>query len=470
MKLYNTETREKQLVSKKRGETITLYTCGPTVYNFAHIGNFRTYVFEDLLRRSFKFFGWNVFQVMNLTDVDDKTIRGAIEKRQTLHEFTSVYIQAFFEDLATLGIEKAESYPPATEYIPEMIEMIQTLLDKDLAYIGTDQSVYFKISAFPKYGRLSHLACCDLQSGIRISSDEYDKEQICDFVLWKAYDEKRDGNIFWESPFGNGRPGWHIECSAMATKMLGDQIDFHVGGVDNMFPHHENEIAQSEGVSGKVFVSHWLHAEHLLVDHKKMSKSLGNFYTVRDLLAKGYSGVQIRYALLQAHYRTQLNFSLESLHAAGVAVERLIGFKDRLQYVQNSNLESQDRSALQVMQTCVEKFSAFLADDLNISASLAVLFETVREIHGLIDEEKVGSESAGIVLKELFFLDRVLGIFSFKEEQVPDHLLELLAKRNEARSLKQWNLADEYRDVIIASGYKIEDSPSGAILKKIRNL
>jgi cysteinyl-tRNA synthetase len=340
LKFYNTETREKEEIFPSNGRIIRMYTCGPTVYNFAHIGNFRTYVFEDLLRRTIKFFGFSIQQAMNLTDVDDKTIKGALEKKITLNAFTQPFKEAFFEDLKTMGIESVEHYPQATDYIPEMIAMIQTLIEKGLAYRGHDESIYFAIAKFPSYGRLSHLHLNALKAGAsqRVAVDEYDKENISDFVLWKAYDPVRDGDIFWESPFGKGRPGWHIECSAMAMRLLGETIDIHVGGVDNMFPHHENEIAQSEGYSSCKFVKHWLHSEHLLVDHKKMSKSLGNFYTLRDLLKAGYTGRQVRYMLLHTHYRTPLNFTLAGLDAAAQTLIRLSDFMLRLQNIRREKM------------------------------------------------------------------------------------------------------------------------------------
>lgn len=341
LKLYNTETRQKEEIFPQDGRTIRMYTCGPTVYNFAHIGNFRTYVFEDLLRRAIKFFGFSIKQVMNLTDVEDKTIKGALDNKISLDAFTRPYKEAFFEDLKTLGIEKAEYYPQATDYVNEMIAIIQALIEKGIAYRGADESIYYAISKFPSYGRLSHLHIDELLAGAsnRVIVDEYDKENVCDFVLWKAYDSTRDGEIFWESPFGKGRPGWHIECSAMAMKLLGESIDIHVGGVDNMFPHHENEIAQSEAYSSRHFVRHWLHAEHLLVDHKKMSKKLGNFYTLRDLLQKGYTGPQVRYMLLQTHYRTQLNFTFAGLDAAVATLTRLSDFIQRLQDIRNEKIK-----------------------------------------------------------------------------------------------------------------------------------
>ncbi|MEN9343820.1 MAG: cysteinyl-tRNA synthetase [Chlamydiota bacterium] len=340
LKLYNTETREKEELIPIEGKTVKMYTCGPTVYNFAHIGNFRTYVFEDLLRRTIQFFDFRVEQAMNLTDIDDKTIKGALDAGITLDAFTAPFKKAFFEDLAALGIEKVEHYPEATEYVEEMISIIQKLLETGVAYVGEDQSVYFSIRKFPSYGRLAHLDLTGLKAGAsnRVAQDEYEKEDVSDFVLWKSYDRERDGLIYWESPFGRGRPGWHIECSAMAMKLLGTTIDIHVGGIDNLFPHHENEIAQSESYSCCRFVKHWMHAEHLLVDHKKMSKRLGNFYTLRDLLAKGYTGREVRFALLQAHYRTQLNFTFEGLDAAVSSLRRLEDFIFRLKAIRKEKM------------------------------------------------------------------------------------------------------------------------------------
>ncbi len=340
LKLYNTETRQKEEIIPLDGRTIRMYTCGPTVYNFAHIGNFRTYIFEDLLRRTLKFFGYAVTQAMNLTDVDDKTIKGALEQKISLNAFTQIYKDAFFEDLKTLNIQPVEHYPAATDFIPEMIVIIEKLLQQGIAYRGQDNSIYFSIDKFPSYGRLSHLHIDELKAGAseRVAHDEYEKENVCDFVLWKAYDAERDGPIFWESSLGRGRPGWHIECSAMAMKLLGESIDIHVGGVDNIFPHHENEIAQSEAFSGRHFVNHWLHSEHLLVDHKKMSKSLGNFYTLRDLLKRGYTGAQVRYMLLQSHYRTQLNFTFEGLDAAASTLQRFSDFILRLQAIRREKM------------------------------------------------------------------------------------------------------------------------------------
>jgi cysteinyl-tRNA synthetase len=466
MRLYNTETREKEEITTSRDHEIRMYTCGPTVYNFAHIGNFRTYVFEDVLRRSLKFFGFRVTQVMNITDIDDKTIRGALQEKIPLKEFTAPYTEAFFEDLKTLHIEKVEFYPRATDYIPQMIKLIQTLLDEEVAYRGTDGSIYFAISKFSTYGRLSHLCLDELKVGASgVAVDEYDKEHAADFVLWKSCDPERDGNIFWESPFGKGRPGWHIECSAMAMDLLGPTIDIHVGGVDNMFPHHENEIAQSEACTHQRFVRYWLHAEHLLVDHKKMSKSLGNFYTLRDLLHKGYTGTEVRYLLLQTHYRTQLNFSFDGLEAARKSLERISDFILRLRAIDHKV----DGAAVDpFILVAKEKFSLALADDLNVSLALAALFDFIRDINTLCDSEQIGRTEAQKILQFLEHIDSVLAVLPLHPptEEIPANLLALLSDRQEARLAKNWVKADACRDQLLTHGYLIEDTPAGARLKK----
>jgi len=465
VKLYNTETRKKEEVTSTNHK-LSLYTCGPTVYNFAHIGNFRTYVFEDFLRRTLKFFSFDVTQVMNITDIDDKTIAGAVHKNITLQEFTRPYIDAFFEDLHTLNIEKAEHYPHATTFVSQMIVFIQTLLDKGIAYAGTDGSIYFAIAKCPKYGKLSHFHLKELQAGAskRVALDEYDKENVADFVLWKAYEEKRDGKIFWESPFGKGRPGWHIECSTMAIQLLGETVDIHVGGVDNMFPHHENEIAQSEACTGHPFVRYWLHAEHLVVENKKMAKSAGNFYTLRDLIQKGFTGPQIRFLLLQTHYRTKLNFSFEALHAAAKSLERIADFAVRLRGIEGGG----NGQVVSLVQLLKKQFLDALADDLNISVALAALFDFIREVNTLCDGKKVGKEEAENILQMLHELDTVLGCLPLQpaQETFPPDILALLAEREKARTEKNWAIADKCRAELLTRGFLIEDTQAGARLKR----
>ncbi len=462
LRLYNTETRCKEPLLPADGKRLKIYTCGPTVYNFAHIGNFRTYLFEDLLRRSCLYIGMKVEQVMNLTDVDDKTIKGACEKGVSLGAFTQPYIDSFFEDLKTLRIQPAEHYPRATDYIPQMVEMIQKLLKKGYAYPGQDGSIYYAISKFPSYGRLSHLEIESLEVGYsdRVVRDEYEKERACDFVLWKAYDPTRDGEIFWESALGKGRPGWHIECSAMATALLGDTLDLHVGGVDNIFPHHENEIAQSEACTGCTFARHWTHSEHLLVQNRKMSKSLGNFYTLRDLLALGYTGREVRFALIQGHYRSQMNFTLEGLAAARSALERLDSFITRLE--ESGAADSEQAAA--IARAMLDSFEEALIDDLNLPVAFATLFDLIREGNSLIDS----GHGAHSLKKALLKMDQLLAIFpeALPEDGVPADLLALLETRQQARASKNWAEADRCRYEIETRGYIIEDTPKGPRLKK----
>jgi cysteinyl-tRNA synthetase len=465
--LYNTATRKKEPLVPLAAGQVKMYTCGPTVYNYAHIGNFRTYVFEDLLRRTLKFLGLQVTQAMNLTDVDDKTIRGAIAKNISLDAFTQPYKDIFFEDLKTLGIEKVEYYPAATDYITQMIQLVEGLLQKGVAYTGGDGSVYFAIHKFPSYGCLSHLHLDELKAGAseRVHLDEYDKDHAADFVLWKSYDPERDGKIYWESPFGKGRPGWHLECSAMAMSLLGQTLDIHVGGIDNMFPHHENEIAQSEALTDKKFSNLWMHSEHLVVDNKKMSKSLGNFYTLRDLLNKGFTGVEVRYMLLQTHYKTQLNFTFAGLEAVKHSLQRLNDFIQRLLEI---NVPGNTGSADEVLERSLRHFAEALADDLNISEALAAVFELVREVNFLCDQKKILTEDAARILKLLKKINEVLGLLSFekKAEAIPIELQDALDKRNQARKDKNWALADQLRDYILNNGFVIEDTPSGARLKR----
>lgn len=468
LKLYNTATRAKEVLKPFQGDTIRMYTCGPTVYNFVHIGNYRTFIFEDLLRRTIKFFGMKIDHVMNLTDVDDKTIKGAVANKVTLDEYTRPFKDAFFNDLKILNIELAEHYPAATEYIKPMIKMIEALLLKGIAYYGGDGSVYFAIQKFPHYGCLSHLHLDELQTGAseRVLSDEYDKDHAADFVLWKKYDPSRDGEVFWESPFGRGRPGWHLECSAMAMGILGETIDIHVGGIDNMFPHHENEIAQSEAYTGKQFVKLWMHAEHLVVDNRKMSKSAGNFYILSDLLKRDFTGPQIRYMLLHTHYKTQLNFTFAGLESIKNTLERLNDFVHRMQEVRNKTASGEAKPPL---EKAWRRFAESLADDLNISSALAALFELIREINILCDAGKIGEEDACQVLELLRKFDAVLGVMDFARdnEAIPEEMHSALQQRIQARKDKNWALADSLRDMIASRGYAIEDTPAGARLKKI---
>ncbi|MCI0406593.1 MAG: cysteine--tRNA ligase, partial [candidate division Zixibacteria bacterium] len=357
----NTFTRKKEAFSPIEPGKVELYTCGPTIYDFAHIGNFRTFLFEDLLRRYLKYKGFEVIQVMNLTDVDDRTITASRKEGIPLSEYTERYAKAFFEDLKTLNVDFAEHYPAATAHVNEMVEIIQKLMKEGYAY-ESGGSIYYKISAFPGYGTLPHFKPDELKAGARVAADSYEKEEVGDFALWKAWDEK-DGDVFWETPLGKGRPGWHIECSAMSMKLLGQKFDIHTGGVDNIFPHHENERAQSDAFAGHPVVKYWLHSEHLLVEGKKMSKSLGNFYTLRDLLAKGFAPPAIRYALISVHYRLPLNFTFEGMTAARNALERLYDFQRN---VKNAKEAPEGVEVGHAIHKARETFEQQMDDDLNI--------------------------------------------------------------------------------------------------------
>lgn len=458
--IYNTMSRTMEELVPLEGRHVRMYTCGPTVYNYAHIGNYRAYMFEDLLRRWLQYKGFEVTQVQNLTDVDDKTIRGAREAGVPLRSFTQTYKDAFFEDLRTLNIEPAEHYPAATDCIGEMIALIQTLLDKGLAYRSDDGSVYFAIDRFEGYGRLARLNREGMRAGARVAHDEYNKENVADFALWKAYDEE-DGDVAWDAPWGKGRPGWHIECSAMSMKYLGASFDLHTGGVDNIFPHHEDEIAQSEGATGKPYAKYWMHCAHLIVDGKKMSKSLGNFYTLREVLDKGFSGREIRYELLGTHYRQSLNFTFDSLLAVRASLARLDEFYAKVAEAANG----QERAgALPGWATRLQtRFEAALDDDLNIAGGLAALFDGVHEGNKAFP---LDPGSARAVLDLWSQLDRVLGFLTPPEETIPPEILDLAEQRAAAKKAKDFSEADRLRDLIAAAGWVVQDTPSGPKLKR----
>lgn len=461
--LYNTASRKKDLFIPGN-DPVKLYTCGPTVYDYAHIGNFRTYVFEDILKRTLLFFGYSVNHVMNITDIDDKTLHGASKQHIPLSEYTAPYIRSFFEDIATLNILPASYYPRATEYIPQMITAIQKLVNAGVAYIGQDHSVYFSIQAFSAYGKLSQLNLETLHCCSRINADEYDKENPSDFVLWKAYDPDRDNHTYYDSPFGKGRPGWHLECSIMAMEILGESIDIHAGGVDNIFPHHENEIAQSESLSGKPFSRYWMHSEHLLVDGKKMSKSLGNFFTLRQLLHQGFTGEEVRYMLLQSHYRTQLNFTEEGLLGCRQTLKRLRDFTTRL--TMPYPLGELSPSIHQHGKQFLDLFSQHLANDLNIAGSLAAMFDFIHTIHHAIDTQPFTHSDAQHVLDIMYKIDSVLGVIpSMTTCEIPETVKQLAHDRELARKEKDWQRADLLRQQILELGYVIEDSKSGPHIK-----
>jgi cysteinyl-tRNA synthetase len=456
---FNTLSRKKEkFISLEKGK-VKMYTCGPTVYDFAHIGNFRAFIFEDLLRRWLKFRGFEVTQVMNLTDVDDRTIEASRKLGIPLKQHTAQYIQAFFEDITALNIEKAEFYPKATEHIPEMIALIKKLIAKGYAYKAEDGSIYYDISKFKDYGKLSKFKVKELKAGARVKVQEYEKEEACDFALWKAWDEE-DGEVFWESELGKGRPGWHIECSTMAMKYLGETIDIHSGGVDLIFPHHENEIAQSEAATDKKFVNYWLHNEHLLVEGKRMAKRFGNYYTLRDLIKMGYDPKAVRYLLMSTHYRQQLNFTFEGLKAAKSAVDRLTNFVYRLL---DANGKGCGRKIKELMHHVEKDFEEAMDDDLNIGVALAALFNFVSEVNKLMDDNALSKDEAMEVYRLMMKFDKVLGVIGEvkKEEKLPKEAEELIRKREEARKARDWETADKIREQLKAMGIIIEDTPQG---------
>ena len=462
MNVFNTLTQHLEEFTPLDGNRVRMYTCGPTVYNFAHIGNFRAYLFEDILRRALKHFGFQVVQVMNLTDVDDKTIRGARVAGLSLNAFTRPYKDAFFQDLRTLNVEAAEHYPAATEHIPEMISIIGKLLDKGHAYRSDDGSIYFRVSSFPAYGRLAHLDLSGLRPGARVAHDEYDKENLADFALWKAWDEE-DGDVAWDSPWGRGRPGWHIECSAMSTKYLGETFDLHTGGVDNIFPHHEDEIAQTESATGKPFVKYWMHCAHLVVDGRKMSKSLGNFHTLRNVLERGYTGRETRYVLMAGHYRQSLNFTFDALDAARKSLERLDEFQERLADLAGG-VTAGERPGWAAEAS--RRFDAALEEDLNVPESLAALFDLVHAGNKRMNEQAVPGPQAAAVLGLLDRFDRVLGVLAKPQEEAPAAAAALLEKRQRARQAKNWAESDRLRNQLAELGWLIQDTPQGAKLKR----
>ncbi|HEY3999876.1 MAG TPA: cysteine--tRNA ligase [Candidatus Xenobia bacterium] len=464
IRFFNTMTRQLEPFKPIHPGEARLYTCGPTVYNFAHIGNFRAYVFEDVLRRYLKYRGYKVFQVMNITDVEDKIIRTHRETGQSRAEISEPFIQAFHEDRQTLNVESAEAYPKASEHIARMVAIIQKLLEKGIAYRGEDGSIYYSIAKFPAYGRLAHIQVEELKSGARVAHDEYDKERASDFALWKAWDEK-DGDIYWETALGKGRPGWHIECSAMSMELLGSHFDIHTGGEDNIFPHHENEIAQSEAYTGEKFVNYWLHCKHLLVENQKMSKSTGNFYTLRDLLDKGYSATAIRYVYVSSQYNRPLNFTLDDLSAKSRAVQGLMDFLRRLRDWKGAGGVSEEFKGL--LNLARTGFEAAMDDDMNTPEALEALFILEREINKRqVDMTEAEAKAA---LDFYLDVDRVLGLkleTVLKAESLDVRIQGLVDEREAARKAKDWKKADQLRDALKAEGVVLEDTPQGVRWKK----
>ncbi len=458
IKFFNTLSRKVEEFKPLDSSNVRMYTCGPTVYNYAHIGNFRAYMFEDLLRRVLQYGNYKVTQVMNLTDVDDKTIRDSRKNNMKLQDFTRIYKDAFFEDLKKLNIESAEVYPAATEHITEMISLVQTLMDKGFAYQAEDKSIYFSIDKFPEYGKLARIDRENQRAGVRINADEYAKDSVGDFALWKAWDEN-DGDVYWESPWGKGRPGWHIECSAMAMKYLGKTFDIHTGGVDNMFPHHEDEIAQSECANNCKYVNYWLHCAHLMMNGEKMSKSLGNFFTLRDLIEKGYTGREIRYVLMGAHYRKQLNFTFDALAQAKSSLRYFDELSIRLKEVNNENAAMLDEA---IFNTFESDFEKAVADDLNIAGALAVIFKMGSEANKLLDANNLHKLDADKFLATFRKFDRIFGFLNVdeaKKDEIPADIIALAEARIQAKIDKNYAEADRIREEIKAAGYIVEDAP-----------
>jgi cysteinyl-tRNA synthetase len=440
---YNTLSRNKEEFVPLEENKVRMYTCGPTVYNYPHIGNYRAYVFGDILKRTLLYQGFQVHHIMNLTDVDDKTIRDSQKEGKTLKEFTEFFTEEFYKDIRSLNILPPEKFTKATDNIEAMVELTKKLMAAGIAYKSDDGSVYFNIKKFKNYGKLSGLTLENQKENAagRIKSDEYDKENVQDFALWKAWDEK-DGEVFWDTDLGRGRPGWHIECSAMSMKFLGEQLDIHTGGVDLIFPHHENEIAQSEGATDKQFVKYWLHNEWVLVDGKKMAKSAGNFYTLRDVMDKGISPITYRFWLLMAQYRTRVNFVWDALEGAETALKRLFNL-----YL---GLGNETGKVHEVYQN---KFKEYLSDDLDTPRALALLWEVIK------DENMSNGDKKATVLD----FDKVLGLgfADLKEEKIPDEIIRLVAEREEARKSKDFKKSDELRGKINSLGYEVKDTEDG---------
>ncbi len=463
LRFYNTLTRKPEPFESLEEGHARFYTCGPTVYNFSHIGNLRTFLFEDILRRTLKLFGWRVTQVMNLTDIDDKTIRSANEAGISLREFTDTFIQAFFEDLDTLRIERAEHYPRATDYIAEMAHLVKTLEEGGHTYRSGD-SIYYRISTFPAYGKLSRIRLDKTKAGARVDSDEYEKEDARDFVLWKAAKEDEPS---WDTEIGSGRPGWHLECSAMAMSLLGESFDIHTGGVDNIFPHHENEIAQSEAASGKPFARFWLHAEHLNVESEKMAKSKGNFFTLRELIERGYDPIVIRYLLMSVPYRQKLNFTFDGLHAAEQALERIANTLRRLEHT--PEVENQGALCQADVEAFRRQLREGLADDLNTAKALAALHTVLHKVNTALDGGGISPKVRSALLEAFTEADNVLGIFpkqEISETNDDDEIQSLVNQRTEARKNKDFARSDAIRDELTARGILVEDTPHGPVWRR----
>ena len=463
LSLFNTLSLKVEPFTPADGRTVRMYSCGPTVYNYAHIGNLRTFTFNDTLRRWLRYRGFVLNHVMNITDVEDKIIRKSMELGIPMGEYTIKYEKYFLEDMATMRLETPEQIVRATEHIPEMVGLIETLQNKGFTY-DSDGSVYFRIGKFAEYGKLSHHDFSGIQAGARVDNDEYEKDNARDFVLWKA---RKGEEPYWDAPFGAGRPGWHIECSAMAMKYLGDTLDIHTGGIDLAFPHHENEIAQSECATGKPFARFWIHCEHLHVDMQKMSKSIGNIFTLRELMEMGHTPEALRFLLMSVPYRKKLNFTLDSLKGAQASIDRLRNYKLRLETARLQEGTGEEISKLYTL--ALEKFEASMDDDLNTAEALAAIFEFVRETNSLLDEDRFleGNRASSLQL-----LDRFDSVFDvLKPTQIEGSLdvaaIEaLIAERTSAKKAKQFARSDEIRNQLLEAGIILEDTKDGVRWKR----
>jgi len=464
LRFFNTLSRQVEEFKPIEAGAVRMYICGPTVWNFAHIGNFRTFVFGDVLRRYLKFKGYRLTHVFNLTDIDDRIINEAAARGISIDEFTAPFIQYFWEDFDALGNERPEVTPRATHHIAEMIEIISRLLENGKAY-ESEGSIYYRISAFPEYGKLSKINFSGNIAGgsERVDTDKYDKEDARDFALWKLVAEGEEPG--WDAPFGRGRPGWHIECSAMSMKYLGETFDLHAGGMDLQFPHHENEIAQSEGATGRLFSKYWIHSEFLKIDDVTMSKSKGNFFTFRDLREQGYSPLAIRYLLLSVPYRKQLNFTFEGLQGAESTVERLRNFRRLVTDARTA--KGPDPEVAEMINRSLSEFEAAMDDDLNTSAALAAIHNMVREINTVLAAEELRTDDRDAVLDAIARFESVLGIFGEEESDALDADIEaLVEERQEARRQRNFARSDEIRDLLALKGIVLEDTKDGVRWKR----
>ncbi len=463
LRLYNTLTRTvEEFVPREPGK-VGMYTCGPTVYNRAHIGNFRTFLFSDLVKRYLRYRGYQVTWVMNLTDIDDRTITGSQKEGIPMREFTERYTKIFIEDRDALGMEPADIYPKATEHIPEMVELVKCLQQRKLAY-RTDDSHYFRVAAFPGYGKFARLDVEGMQQVERVAADAYAKEDPRDFALWKGY-EPVDGDVYWETEIGKGRPGWHLECSAMSLKYLGQEFDIHLGGVDLIFPHHQNEIAQTEGCTGKRLARYWLHSEFLMIDADKMSKSLGNIYSISDVIDKGWSAREIRYVLMGTHYRQRLNFTEAILEAARASLERIDAFVRNLEYATGSGGAAEVEA---VIERCEKQFQEGLDDDFNYAEAVAAIFNLVREGNALIAQGKVGKSEAELIHALLKRLNSVVDYIYPKQaaDSADEEIDRLVLARDEARRQKNWAEADRLRDELAKREIILEDRAGRTVWRR----